>query len=464
MSARLHTVSDDTRPAVEVHGLGKTYPGGVEAVRGIDFEVMPGEVFGLLGPNGAGKSTTIGMLTTTIKPTSGSARLAGFDVVRHPIAARAGGGVGFQESVLDKALSGGRNLDLHARLWGIPPSAAASKITELAGAFGLSEVIGRPVDSYSGGQRRRLEIARALVSEPRVLFLDEPTVGLDIRIRYELLDLLSGLRGRTSMTTVLTTHYLDEAERLCDRIAVMHQGTIVALDRPGALLAGLGTELVELRVDKNPDGALAALRARRRISLSAHTPREILAPLATPLLFALVIAPALAKIIQATGRGGVDYSTFVIVGTVGLLIPLTCTFAGIGVIVDRATGARRELLTAPIPRALIVLGNMAVAIGVSLLQVGALMAAGWLRGSLFHATASGVGWFIAAVLAFTVFMYGLAEILANRIPTQEEYVGLTPVVAILPWFIPVALLPIPALPARLAGVARALPTTRVLVL
>ncbi len=210
--------------------------------------------------------------------------------------------------------------------------------------------------------------------------------------------------------------------------------------------------------------AWAAL-ARRRISLSAHTPREILAPLATPLLFALVIAPALAKIIQATGGGGrVDYSTFVIVGTVGLLIPLTCTFAGIGVIVDRATGARRALLTAPIPRALIVLGNMAVAIGVSVLQVGALMAAGWLRGSQFHATASGVGWFIGAVLAFTVFMYGVAEILANRIPTQEEYVGLTPVVAILPWFIAGSLFPITALPAWLAGVARALPTTHVLAL
>lgn len=208
-----------------------------------------------------------------------------------------------------------------------------------------------------------------------------------------------------------------------------------------------------------------ATLARRRISLSAHSPREILAPLATPLLFALVIAPALAKIIQATGGGGgIDYSTFVIVGTVGLLIPLTCTFAGIGVIVDRATGARRELLTAPIPRALIVLGNMAVAIGVSLLQVGALMVAGWLRGSQFHATASGVGWFIGAVLAFTVFMYGVAEILANRIPTQEEYVGLTPVVAILPWFIAGSLFPITALPAWLAWVARALPTTHVLAL
>ena len=261
MSARLRAVSGDARPAVEVRGLTKTYPGGVEAVRGIDFQVAPGEVFGLLGPNGAGKSTTIGMLTTTIKPTSGSARLAGFDVARDPLAARSVSSVVFQEPVLDKALTGQRNLDLHARLWGIPPATAARKIGELAGSFGLSEVIGRPADSLSGGQRRRLEIARALVSEPRVLFLDEPTVGLDTRIRYELLDLISGLRGRTGMTTVLTTHYLDEAERLCDRIAVMHQGTIVALDRPAALLAGLGTELVELRVEHDPAGALAAMRS-----------------------------------------------------------------------------------------------------------------------------------------------------------------------------------------------------------
>jgi ABC-2 type transport system ATP-binding protein len=163
--------------------------------------------------------------------------------------------------VVAKALTARRNLELHARLWGIPPAAAARRITDLAVVFGLSEVIGRTVDSFSGGQRRRLEIARALVSEPKVLFLDEPTVGLDTRIRYELLDLISGLRGRTGMTTVLTTHYLDEAERLCDRIAVMYQGTIVAMDRPTALLAGLGAELVELRVDHDPADALAAMRA-----------------------------------------------------------------------------------------------------------------------------------------------------------------------------------------------------------
>src|SRR6516164_1368909 len=203
-----------------------------------------------------------------------------------------------------------------------------------------------------------------------------------------------------------------------------------------------------------------ATLARRRIMLSAHTPREVLAPLVTPLLFALVIAPALARMIP----GGGNYATFVIVGTVGLLIPLTCTFAGIGVIVDRASGARRELLAAPISRGTIVFGNMAVAVAVSLLQVGVLMAAGWLRGSTFHATAGGVGWFIGAVLAFTVFMYGVAEILANRIPTQEEYVGLTPVVAILPWFLAGSLFPISALPAWLAWVARVMPTTHALAL
>jgi ABC-2 type transport system permease protein len=194
--------------------------------------------------------------------------------------------------------------------------------------------------------------------------------------------------------------------------------------------------------------------------LSAHTPREVLAPLVTPLLFALVIAPALARMIP----GGAGYSTFVIVGTVGLLIPLTCTFAGIGVIVDRAGGARRELLAAPIPRSLIVLGNMAVAIAVSLLQVAALIVAGWARGSHFHVTATGTGWFLAAVLTFTVFMYAVAEILANRIPTQEEYVGLTPVVAILPWFLAGSLFPITALPGWLAAIARILPTTHALAL
>jgi ABC-2 type transport system ATP-binding protein len=219
-------------------------------------------VFGLLGPNGAGKSTTIGMLTTTIAPTSGTATLAGFNVATEPLKARSVSSVVFQEPVVDKTLSGKENLDLHARLWGINTARAKNRIQELTEVLGLSELIGRSVGTYSGGERRRLEIARALVSSPRVLFLDEPTVGLDPRIRHELLDVIAGLRAREDMTILLTTHYLDEAERLCDRVAIIHLGEIVALDSPRALLAGLGKEIVEFRVNVDPGSALEALRAK----------------------------------------------------------------------------------------------------------------------------------------------------------------------------------------------------------
>jgi ABC-2 type transport system ATP-binding protein len=248
--------------AVSVRRLAKTYPGGVEAVRGIDFDVAPGEVFGLLGPNGAGKSTTIGMLTTTIAPTRGTATLAGYDVTREPLRARAVSSVVFQEAVVDRGLTGRANLELHARLWGVDAAATREAIRELAGALGVEEILDRPVASFSGGQRRRLEIARALVSRPRVLFLDEPTVGLDPRIRLELLDAIAGLRARDGMTIVLTTHYLEEAERLCDRVAIVHAGEIVGLDAPANLLAGLGRELLELRLDGDVAVALAALGAR----------------------------------------------------------------------------------------------------------------------------------------------------------------------------------------------------------
>src|SRR5215471_8432345 len=241
---------------IQVEELTKVYPGGVEAVKGISFAVEPGEVFGLLGPNGAGKSTTVGMLTTTVTPTSGSARLAGHDVASEPIAARSVSSVVFQEPVVDRSLSGRRNLALHAQLWRTPDA----RIEELAASFGLDGLLDRPVETYSGGQRRRLELARALVSDPRVLFLDEPTVGLDPLIRHELLDVIDGLRDRGGLTVLLTTHYLDEAERLCDRVAIIHRGEIVALDTPAALRSALGDEIVELRVDGDGDRSLARLR------------------------------------------------------------------------------------------------------------------------------------------------------------------------------------------------------------
>src|SRR3954452_1396140 len=252
------TTHTNGHPAVEVDQLTKTYPGGVEAVKAIDFSVAPGEVFGLLGPNGAGKSTTIGMLTTTIAPTTGTAVLAGFDVAREPLKTRSVSSVVFQEAVVDGGLTGRANLELHANLWGLDLQAASARISDLAEMLGLDELLDREVETYSGGQRRRLEIARALVSQPRVLFLDEPTVGLDPRIRLELLDAIAGLRRREDMTIVLTTHYLEEAQRLCDRVAIVHAGEIVGLDTPEALLAGLGGDLLELRVDADAQAALAA--------------------------------------------------------------------------------------------------------------------------------------------------------------------------------------------------------------
>ena len=240
---------------LEVQELTKVYSGGAEAVRGIDFAVAEGEVFGLLGPNGAGKSTTIGILTTTLQPTRGTARVAGHDVVREPLAVRRVSSVVFQEPVVDRSFTGRRNLELHARLWGTE----SPRVDELAERLGIADLLDRPVAGYSGGERRRLELARALSSRPRVLFLDEPTVGLDPRIRAELLDLVGELRRREELTIVLTTHYLDEAEKLCDRIAVMHGGKIVASGTPAELRGRLGRTLLELHVDGNAAAAVDAL-------------------------------------------------------------------------------------------------------------------------------------------------------------------------------------------------------------
>jgi ABC-2 type transport system ATP-binding protein len=304
--------------AIEAHQLTKTYPGGVEAVKGVEFEVEAGEVFGLLGPNGAGKSTTVGIFTTTIAPSGGAALLGGHDVVADPIAARAMSSVVFQEPVVDWSLSGRANIALHAALWGMPTAAAQRRIGELAQALRLADLLDRPVSSYSGGERRRLEIARALVSSPRVLFLDEPTVGLDPRIRHELLDLIAGIRAREELTILITTHYLEEAQRLCDRVGIIHDGTLVALDTPSALLAGLGEQILEFRVDGNAGAALATLRelgiahrdafaigGRITIPLHEYAPSEALAAIDAARIHASEIAsraPTLDDVyLQLTG-------------------------------------------------------------------------------------------------------------------------------------------------------------------
>ena len=200
--------------------------------------------------------------------------------------------------------------------------------------------------------------------------------------------------------------------------------------------------------------------ARRRFQLTTRTPRELLVPLLTPIMFALVIAPALKTALHT----GASYESFVAIGTVGLLIPLNTMFLGLGVIVDRVGGAQRELLTAPIPRGLLVLGNLLVALAVTALQVGVLIAVAAARGIDFQATAGGIAWFVAAGVLFTVGMYGIAEILASRVPRQEEYIARVPAIAILPWFLAGALFPITALPDFLAWVAKFLPLTHGLAL
>jgi ABC-2 type transport system ATP-binding protein len=236
--------------AVAADELVKVYPGDVHAVSGVNFAVEEGEAFGLLGPNGAGKTTTLGMLNSTVTPTSGRAMLGGRDVAGDPFGTRAMSSVVFQESVVDFPLTGRQNLDLHLRLWGVDRQAGRARLADLTTTVGIDGLLDRPVSGYSGGERRRLEIVRALLSAPRVLFLDEPTVGLDTRIRHDLFDIIATLRDQTGVTIIMTTHYLDEAERLCDRLAIVDAGTIVACDSPSRLLAEIGEEVLEVRVDE----------------------------------------------------------------------------------------------------------------------------------------------------------------------------------------------------------------------
>src|SRR5207253_2349643 len=198
----------------------------------------------------------------------------------------------------------------------------------------------------------------------------------------------------------------------------------------------------------------------RRFQLTARTPRELLVPLLTPIMFALVIAPALKTALHTQA----SYESYVAIGTIGLLIPLNTMFAGLGAIVDRESGAQRELLAAPVPRALIVLGNLTVAVAVTALQLTTLIAVARLRGIHFHASTTGVLWFVGTALLFTIGMYGAAETLASRVPRQEEYITRVPAIAILPWFLAGALFPIPALRSFLTWLAKFLPLTHALAL
>jgi ABC-2 type transport system ATP-binding protein len=242
--------------AVAVSGLTKRY-GDVEAVRGIDLRIEPGETFGFLGPNGAGKSTTISMLCTLIAPSGGRAEVGGFDVVRQRDDVRRNIGLVFQDPTLDGYLTAERNLRLHAELYGIPRTLVDGRLRQVLDMVGLWDRRKSKVSTFSGGMRRRLEIARGLMHSPRVLFLDEPTVGLDPQTRSSIWTYIRELKQAEDITIFLTTHYMDEAE-YCDRIAIMDSGRIIALDTPEALKASVGADRVQIRTDDDP-AAIAAL-------------------------------------------------------------------------------------------------------------------------------------------------------------------------------------------------------------
>jgi ABC-2 type transport system ATP-binding protein len=254
-------------PAIQVSALSKRYA-DVDALSGVEFTVRPGETFGFLGPNGAGKSTTIKILCTLIRPTSGTATVAGYDVVAERDAVRRHIGLVFQESTLDVYLTAMQNLRFHAELYGVPRNRVDSRIQQMLSMVGLWERRLGQVRRFSGGMKRRLEIARGLLHAPQVLFLDEPTVGLDPQTRMAIWEHIDELKRGEEITIFLTTHYMEEAEN-CDRIAIIDHGKIVALGTPGTLKESVGKDRVQITTDDDTK-AIAELATTFGIEAAVH--------------------------------------------------------------------------------------------------------------------------------------------------------------------------------------------------
>jgi ABC-2 type transport system ATP-binding protein len=234
----------DSLLAVRASGLVKRY-GQLVAVDGLDLDIPSGQFFGLLGPNGSGKTSTIHMLATLIRPSSGTARVAGHDVVDEPVKVRGAIGLVFQESALDRTLTIAENLRFAGLLYNLTPAVIRERSAELLELFGLADKSNRPVGSLSGGMRRALDIVRGMIHHPRILFLDEPTIGLDLPNRRNIWRFIEKLRARTGMTVLLTTHYLEEADS-CDRVAFIKSGKLVQSGPPQQLVESLGRHIVEI--------------------------------------------------------------------------------------------------------------------------------------------------------------------------------------------------------------------------
>ncbi len=249
-----------TMRSIEVKSLSKYFK-STKAIDDISFYVDRGECFGLLGPNGAGKTTTVNILSTLLKPTSGSAAVAGYDVLKYKNQVRSSIGMVFQEPALDSKLTGKENLEFHAMMYGIAPKSYRKSISELLALVELSEKADTLVQNYSGGMKRRLEIARGLIQKPKVLFLDEPTLGLDSQTRRRIWDYVKGLLSEKNISIILTTHYMEEADFLCDRIAIIDSGRIIALGTPKELKDSQGGDVLTLEVESASETFTKALSA-----------------------------------------------------------------------------------------------------------------------------------------------------------------------------------------------------------
>jgi len=245
---------------IEANDLTKRF-GKLVAVDHVSFSIEEGEIFGFLGPNGAGKTTTINMLTTLLNPTEGSAKVGGFDVEKQDGKVRETVGLVPQDITVDDDLTGMENMMLQAKLYHVPTKVAKERIAEALALVGLTDAANRRVETYSGGMRKRLELAEGLIHHPKVLFLDEPTLGLDVQTRVVIWEYIKKLRDEQKITMFLTTHYMEEADILCDRIAIIDQGKIVALDTPQNLKDGLGGDIIELEFNRKMDDQTETLKS-----------------------------------------------------------------------------------------------------------------------------------------------------------------------------------------------------------
>ncbi len=382
---------------IEVRNLVRRF-GEYTAVNNVSFDVEQGEVFGLLGPNGAGKSTTIKMLTTLLPPTSGSARVAGFDIVHQKADVRRSIGYVPQALSADGNLTGYENLLLFAGLYDIPRKMQKKRVWDALEFVGLADVADKLVQHYSGGMIRRLEVAQSLLHQPRVLFLDEPTVGLDPVARQAIWDHLSRLRDDTDMTIFLTTHSMEEADSLCHRVGIMHRGDIVALDTPNNLKAAVGGEhttlnnvfvhyagnleeitvkLQEPAAQRRDLGNTLTLAQPRQVSPIAeimnffkktliiaswevrklrHDPTDVLTRTVQPALWLLIFGEVFSRI-RAIPTGQTRYLDFLAPGILSQSVLFIAIFYGIAIIWERDLGVINKFLVSPTPRLALVLGK-----------------------------------------------------------------------------------------------------------